>query len=109
MAGTFAYTQLWDVLLAWFRVEMVDEMRAVYKKRYQEHYETARALVPPGQLLEFILGDGWGPLCEFLQRPVPSVPFPKVNEGKDLRLLLRVGMAITVLRALWALFRYPSY
>ncbi|KAK0752869.1 hypothetical protein B0T18DRAFT_335703, partial [Schizothecium vesticola] len=84
LAGTFAFTQLWDLLRAWFEVETVEEMRAVCKRRYREHYDTVRGLVPPERLLEYQLGDGWSPLCEFVGRPVPDVPFPKVNEGKDL-------------------------
>ena len=108
LAGTSAYTQLWDVLRAWFEVETADEMRAAYVKRYRRHYDTVRAMVPPAQLLECHLGvGGWGPLCEFLDKPVPDVRFPKINEGRSLRLLLRIGMAITVLRALWTVLRYP--
>ena len=25
--------------------------------------------------------DGWEPLCEFLEVPVPEAPFPNVNDG----------------------------
>jgi len=107
LTGTFAFTQLWDVLRGWFEVETVEEMRAIYKKRYRVHYDAVRALVPPERLLEYRLGDGWGPLCDFLGKPVPDIPFPKVNEGKGLRLLLRIGMAFTTLHALWVVFRYP--
>lgn len=31
-------------------------------------------------------GDGWEPLCEFLGRPVPGVPFPHENVGSFKRL-----------------------
>jgi hypothetical protein len=36
-------------------------------------------LVPKERLLEWEIGDGWGPLCEFLGKPVPEVPFPHAN------------------------------
>ena len=31
-------------------------------------------------------GDGWERLCEFLDVPVPDVPFPRENVGKFKRL-----------------------
>jgi Sulfotransferase domain len=33
-------------------------------------------------LLVWTATDGWGPLCEFLELPVPDVPFPHVNDAK---------------------------
>ncbi|KAK8050815.1 hypothetical protein PG994_012545 [Apiospora phragmitis] len=48
----------------------------------EAHYKKVAALVPAGQLLEMDLNDGWGPLCQFLDMPVPSEPFPRVNDGK---------------------------
>ncbi|KAK0614492.1 hypothetical protein B0T14DRAFT_462959, partial [Immersiella caudata] len=80
LTGTFGFTMRWDVLKAWFGVGTVGEMRAVYKEKYEAHYEGVRALVPPGQLLEYRLGDGWGPLCEFLGVPEPEMAFPRVND-----------------------------
>ena len=39
-----------------------------------------------GRLLKFDLKDGWAPLCEFLDRPVPGedTPFPRAKESKAL-------------------------
>jgi hypothetical protein len=107
LAGTWYFTQLWDLLRAWFEVENATEMRRVYKERFESHYEMVRRMVPKEQLLEYRLGEGWGPLCEFLGKPVPDGPFPRVNDGKSLRVLLRTGMAITVAKAMWAVLRYP--
>lgn len=109
LAGTFGFTMRWDVLRAWFEVETVTEMRAVYKDKFEAHYAAVRAMVPPGQLLEYRLGDGWGPLCEFLETPDPGpgVSFPRVNDGKTLRRTLRRGMATTMLKALWVFLRFP--
>ncbi len=28
------------------------------------------------------MSDGWGPLCKFLDVPVPKVPFPNVNDSR---------------------------
>ncbi len=40
------------------------------------------ATVPPERLLVWSAGDGFGPLCEFLELPVPDAPFPHVNDSK---------------------------
>jgi hypothetical protein len=48
---------------------------------YQEHIAMVRGLgLPPNRLLEWQAADGWEPLCEFLNKPVPAnMPFPKGN------------------------------
>ncbi|MBO0801942.1 MAG: sulfotransferase family protein [Nocardiopsaceae bacterium] len=47
-----------------------------------EHYnDEVRRTVPPERLLVWSPADGWGPLCEFLQTPVPSEPVPHVNDS----------------------------
>ncbi|KAI0595403.1 hypothetical protein F4775DRAFT_605079 [Biscogniauxia sp. FL1348] len=46
------------------------------------HNERVRSLVPPGQLLEMELSEGWEPLCRFLGVPVPDEPFPRVNDAE---------------------------
>ena len=107
LAGMYNYTQLWDVLRGWARVKTVEEMRAAYRSRYHEHYDTVRKLVPPDRLLDYKLGDGWEPICQFLGKPKPEEPFPRVNEGKDLVVMLRIGLAWTVMVALWQLLKYP--
>lgn len=50
------------------------------KKAFEEHYELVRRVVPAENLLEWKPQDGWEPLCQFLDRPVPSAPFPKAND-----------------------------
>jgi hypothetical protein len=45
------------------------------------HNAEVRAHVPPRQLLEWSPADGWGPLCEFLECPVPAAPLPRVNDS----------------------------
>ena len=39
-----------------------------------------RATIPPERLLEFEVAQGWEPLCDFLELPVPDVEFPNVND-----------------------------
>ena len=40
--------------------------------------------LPPERLLVFSPKDGWGPLCAFLNVPVPAEPFPRVNSRDEL-------------------------
>jgi hypothetical protein len=47
----------------------------------ERHNAEVRAHVPARQLLEWSPADGWGPLCEFLERPVPAAPLPHVNDS----------------------------
>lgn len=52
------------------------------KQVFNEYYAKMRAIAPPERLLEYRVGEGWEPLCEFLDVPVPKVPFPHVNDTK---------------------------
>ncbi|KXJ87161.1 P-loop containing nucleoside triphosphate hydrolase protein, partial [Microdochium bolleyi] len=65
----------------WFKAGGLEEMRAGARGHYREYYAHVRKVTPPERLLEYKLGTGWEPLCEFLGRPVPDVPFPRVNES----------------------------
>lgn len=50
---------------------------------YQRHIAEVKAALPPERLLEFNVGDGWGPLCAFLGLAVPDGPFPRANSSKE--------------------------
>jgi Sulfotransferase domain len=39
--------------------------------------------VPADRLLVWSFTDGWEPLCEFLEVPVPDPPFPRVNDTRQ--------------------------
>ncbi len=55
-----------------------DSMRAAMERFNAEVQET----VPADRLLVWSPGDGWEPLCEFLELPVPNAPFPHVNDSQ---------------------------
>jgi len=46
------------------------------------HAEVQEA-VPSDRLLVWSVSEGWEPLCEFLEVPVPDAPFPKLNDGAE--------------------------
>jgi hypothetical protein len=52
---------------------------------YARHNDAVRAGVPASRLLEWNLGDGWGPICERLGLPVPVGPFPVTNSTDEFR------------------------
>jgi hypothetical protein len=45
--------------------------------------EEVKANVPAERLLVWDVTQGWEPLCEFLELPVPDAPFPNVNDSKE--------------------------
>ena len=49
----------------------------------QLHHEAVMRTVPPERLLVWSVTDGWEPLCEFLEVPVPDMPFPRVNDSRE--------------------------
>lgn len=44
------------------------------------HNNAVKEAIPAGQLLEFAVKDGWGPLCDFLNVPAPAESFPRTND-----------------------------
>src|SRR6185312_3852289 len=42
----------------------------------ERYHEEVRATVPADRLLVWSVSDGWEPLCEFLELPVPDADFP---------------------------------
>lgn len=46
--------------------------------------EYVKKKVPKDQLLIFRVTEGWEPLCNFLQVPIPEKPFPRLNDKNDI-------------------------
>jgi hypothetical protein len=42
--------------------------------------ESVKAAIPPERLLVWEVAEGWAPLCEFLEVPVPGEPLPHAND-----------------------------
>lgn len=51
----------------------------VVLSKYRQHNLYVKSHCPKEQLLMYQLGDGWEPLCKFLNKPIPDVPFPHKN------------------------------
>jgi hypothetical protein len=51
-------------------------------KAMERYNEEVKRSVPAERLLVWSPADGWAPLCEFLEVPVPDAPLPHVNDTK---------------------------
>ena len=50
---------------------------------YEKHNAAIIDAIPDDRLLVYNLGDGWEPLCEFLEVPVPDSPYPRINSTDE--------------------------
>jgi hypothetical protein len=50
---------------------------------YDAHNASVRAEVPEDRLIDWQPRDGWGPICDALDLPVPEVAFPHANTSED--------------------------
>lgn len=55
---------------------------------YQKNIEEAQAAFNDDRLLTYTIGDGWEPLCRFLDKPVPDVPYPRTNSTDEFNALM---------------------
>src|SRR4051812_8385868 len=69
------WTFVWETFYAGFE--------ANGKRRFREYYEEVRCLVPRERLLEISVTEGWGPLCRFLGREVPTTKMRIGGEEKE--------------------------
>ncbi len=50
-------------------------------KAFVRRNDELKAALPAERLLVWSAQDGWEPLCEFLEVPVPDQPFPQINDS----------------------------
>lgn len=56
------------------------EDKAYALKTFEAHVEAVKRTIPEERLLVYEVGEGWEPLCAFLNVPVPDKPFPHLND-----------------------------
>ena len=59
------------------------EPTILFKKKYREHNERVKVVIPEERLLVFNVKQGWKPLCKFLGCEIPEEDFPWLNAGKS--------------------------
>ncbi|MEM7344463.1 MAG: sulfotransferase, partial [Chloroflexota bacterium] len=83
---------------------------------FNQHIEEVKRYVPPERLLVYEVKQGWGPLCRFLDVPIPEdKPFPylndkerwhqRVNRRNRLFALVSIALPFVALFIGWRLFR----
>ena len=76
-----------------FHNKLEDKAHAI--RVFKSHIEEVKRNVPEERLLIFEARQGWKPLCEFLNVPVPEdVPYPHKNKGAFLRKILKHTTAL---------------
>jgi hypothetical protein len=87
--GSLTYELIWDGIF-----DGLFEGKDYAIGVFEWHSEDVKRRVPPGQLLVYDAGQGWGPLCEFLGVPEPDEPFPRLNDAAQMRRTVRMVRAI---------------
>ncbi|KAK2801560.1 hypothetical protein FQN51_005267 [Onygenales sp. PD_10] len=77
---SWAASMYWPMLQKFFDTFFKGDFPNKGKQVYLNHVEEVRSLVPAERLLEYKIGEGWGPLCEFLGEEIPDTPFPRGND-----------------------------
>jgi hypothetical protein len=71
--------EIFETMAGWFMKETFgdhtdrDSAIAAYRRNNQKVRDT----IPAHRLLVFNVAEGWGPLCRFLEVPMPDTPFPR--------------------------------
>ncbi|HEV3312380.1 MAG TPA: sulfotransferase [Chloroflexota bacterium] len=52
---------------------------------FNRHSQSVIKTVPSDRLLIYQVSEGWGPLCRFLEVPIPEGPFPHENDTASFR------------------------
>jgi hypothetical protein len=70
------------VHFGFFNAKNKAEIEDHAREAYEEYYARIRRIVPPERRLEYKIGSGWEPLCQFLGKEVPETKFPRANDRK---------------------------
>ncbi|HUB36310.1 MAG TPA: sulfotransferase, partial [Solirubrobacteraceae bacterium] len=57
--------------------------KAELMEAMNRHNEAVKSAIPSERLLVWSVSEGWEPLCEFLELPVPDEPLPHVNDRAE--------------------------
>ncbi|KAH9818166.1 efflux pump antibiotic resistance protein [Teratosphaeria destructans] len=88
----------------------LESLRRNIRAVYRDHYAFVRRITPKERLLEFDLKDGWEPLCRFLGKEVPDVPFSRLNDAKMMKERWTVALQFKMIDMLlrWATIAAPA-
>ena len=72
------YEVIWDGV---FGMRMENKRHVI--NCFERHNQEVINSVPRGKLLVIEPGDGWAPLCEFLEVDLPENDYPRINSTED--------------------------
>lgn len=88
-------------------IPKIDQNKEAAIKSYEDHNRHIRERVPPGQLLEYSVKQGWQPLCDFLEIPdCPTTPFPKTNSARSVQVQSISCAVVPLVVILFCLFYF---
>ncbi|MFN3238406.1 MAG: sulfotransferase family protein [Pseudomonadales bacterium] len=64
-----------------FGGDLTDKANAI--QVFQQHNQQVIDALPKDRLLVFEASEGWAPLCEFLEVPIPDEPYPRTNSTEE--------------------------
>jgi len=79
--------------LGYFRATNGSDVLEMVILCYGEHYKRMRHLVPRERILNYELGLGWEPHCDFLEKEKPLVQFPNAEVKKITAIMSRLEEA----------------
>ncbi len=77
----------------WDRMENRMQDRAYMVEFFNKRTVEIIDSIDAGRLLVYQVSDGWAPLCEFLDVPVPNLEYPRINSRNETKELLANLMA----------------
>lgn len=72
----------------WDRMENRMQDREYMVDFFNKHTAEIIDSIDPERLLVYQVSDGWAPLCEFLEVPVPNLEYPRINSRNETKELL---------------------
>lgn len=61
----------------------LDMNKAQLIDAFEHHNERVKQTIPDDRLLVYQVKEGWEPLCQFLNVPVPNTAFPRTNDREE--------------------------
>jgi len=78
-------------------VGLYGEREPLTRVTWDGHIARLKEVVPADRLLFYDVREGWEPLCKFLGKEVPDMPFPRINDGEAIE---RMGKEM-IMKGLW--------
>lgn len=78
-------------------VGLYGEQEPLTRVTWDRHLARLQKVVPADRLLCCDVREGWEPLCRFLGKEVPKVPFPRTNDGEAIERLSKE----MIVKGLW--------